>query len=50
MTQSSKKACKRRKLPNNILDKSDHDIAEKVFGKRITKRLDELAVVEKTKK
>ena len=43
MTQTSKKTPKRRKLPTDILDKTDHDIAERVFGKRITKRLDELA-------
>ena len=33
---------KQRKLPKDIAQRSDHDIMEKVFGKRIMKEVDKL--------
>ncbi len=33
----------KRKLPKNIAERSDKEIAERVFGKTLKKRLDQLA-------
>ena len=41
MTQTPKK----RKLPKNIVEKPDSEVAEKVFGKRAKKELDRLVNV-----
>ena len=35
-------APKKKLLPKNILDRTDHEIAEKVFGKRATREMDRL--------
>ena len=40
MTQKSKP--KKRKLPKDITERSDHEIMEKLFGKRVMKKVDEL--------
>ena len=39
MTQTPKK--KRRKLPRNALELSDHDLMEKIVGKRVMKAVDD---------
>ena len=39
MTQTPKK--KRRKLPRNALELPDHDLMEKIVGKRVMKAVDE---------
>ena len=44
MAQAPKK---KRLLPKNILDKSDSDIAEKVFGKRVKRELDRIVDASK---
>ena len=38
MTQTPKK--KRRKLPRNALELPDHDLLEKIVGKRVMKAVD----------
>ena len=38
-------APKKRKLPKNIVEKSDSEVAEKLFGKRAKKELDRLVNV-----
>ena len=38
MTQTPKK--KRRKLPRNALELTDHDLMEKIVGKRVMKAVD----------
>ena len=40
MAQKPKK--KKRLLPKDILERSDHDAMEKLFGKRIMKKVDAL--------
>ena len=52
MAQTPKKR-KKRLLPRDITQRSDHEIMEKLFGKRIMKEVDKLAeerseVVDKT--
>ena len=36
---------KKRRLPKNIVSKSDHEVAEKLFGKRAKRELDRIAGV-----
>ena len=36
---------KKRRLPKNIAAKNDHEIAEKLFGKRAKRELDRIAGV-----
>lgn len=38
MTQAPKK--KRRKLPKDITEREDREVMERIFGKRIMKKLD----------
>jgi hypothetical protein len=40
MTQKPKK---KRKLPKDITERSDHEALEKILGKRVVKKLDEIA-------
>ena len=46
MTQKPSK--KKRKLPKDIAERPDHEIMEKLFGKRVMKKVDEL-VTERSK-
>ena len=39
MTQTPKK---KRKLPKDIAERPDHEIMEKLFGKRVMKKVDAL--------
>ncbi len=41
MTQNSKRKRKRR-LPKNLTEKTDVEIVEKIFGKRVKRELDKL--------
>ena len=40
MSKSSPK--KERKLPKNIVERDDHDVMERVFGKRAMREIDAL--------
>ena len=42
MTQSRAPKKKRRLLPKNIVEKSDSEVAEKLFGKRAKREIDKL--------
>ena len=42
MAQKPKKKKKKRLLPKDILERSDHDAMEKLFGKRIMNKVDAL--------
>ena len=43
MNQAPKK---KRKLPKDIVERSDHEVMEKLFGKRVMKKVDELVTEE----
>ena len=40
MAQKPKK--KKRKLPKDILERPDHEVMEKIFGKRVMKEVDRI--------
>ena len=40
MAQQPKK--KKRKLPKDILERPDHEVMEKIFGKRVMKEVDRI--------
>jgi len=47
MAQAPKK---RKKLPKDIAERSDHDIMEKLFGKRVMKEVDAIVKERSTEK
>ena len=36
----AQKPKKKRKLPKDIMERSDHEVMEKLFGKRVMKKVD----------
>ena len=42
MTQDPKKKKGAPKLPKDIMERSDHDVMEQLFGKRVIREIDKL--------
>ncbi len=50
MSQSLKKPKKKRKLPKDITERPDHEVMEKLFGKRVVRELDKLTATDEPDK